>query len=605
MVKLTRKSVVMKIRKKPPQEEFVSQAVRTGGDGQDAQEIAFIDNALFHADHAEDELFGEGSERIEVADWHFISPSCLEADGPPIKTKVLTPKQEKLLFLRYNYARRRNRQAQIRGAIRGTFESLMIWRQRAQDARDALVNANMALVPAMLRRVNCPNVELEELISEGKLPHLAALGQHGCFKPLAATDAPSTPVAWSSFQTGVNPDKHNLADVVAPEARSCQPAPNGVQSRPFWSVLSEHGVFSCILRVPPAFPPQRFRGVQLSAIDVRGAGGTFSYYTTKPRPDGERIGDEVRAVARCGDIVRAELAGPRNPRRADRPAPKIPFTVTIRDRESAVLKIAGARHELRQGRYTDWIKVRFRRAPGVKARGLCRFLLLGAEPEFQLYATPVHVDPESPAMPISHPAVYSVYLAKRQGPFATLGLAEDARAHSERILDDEHFIEQCLEGDREREAMFFDALDKVDRGLVVCVFDGADLLQRAFRRDIDGEHPVQAEISSENSRSVIEDQYRRMDDLVGRTVARCAGADARLLVISAYGFSVNRSLLPGVLFSDRPVEAEAPRLIDIGPTVLNLFGVPVPEYMDGQTLRVGETANISPAAQNDDLPGAI
>jgi len=445
----------------------------------------------------------------------------------------------------------------------------------------------------------------QELISEGKLPHLAALGQHGCFKPLAATDAPSTPVAWSSFQTGVNPDKHNLADVVAPEARSCQPAPNGVQSRPFWSVLSEHGVFSCILRVPPAFPPQRFRGVQLSAIDVRGAGGTFSYYTTKPRPDGERIGDEVRAVARCGDIVRAELAGPRNPRRADRPAPKIPFTVTIRDRESAVLKIAGARHELRQGRYTDWIKVRFRRAPGVKARGLCRFLLLGAEPEFQLYATPVHVDPESPAMPISHPAVYSVYLAKRQGPFATLGLAEDARAHSERILDDEHFIEQCLEGDREREAMFFDALDKVDRGLVVCVFDGADLLQRAFRRDIDGEHPVQAEISSENSRSVIEDQYRRMDDLVGRTVARCAGADARLLVISAYGFSVNRSLLPGVLFSDRPVEAEAPRLIDIGPTVLNLFGVPVPEYMDGQTLRVGETANISPAAQNDDLPGAI
>jgi RNA polymerase primary sigma factor len=169
MVKLTRKSVVMKIRKKPPQEEFVSQAVRTGGDGQDAQEIAFIDNALFHADHAEDELFGEGSERIEVADWHFISPSCLEADGPPIKTKVLTPKQEKLLFLRYNYARRRIRQAQIRGAIRGTFESLMIWRQRAQDARDALVNANMALVPAMLRRVNCPNVELEELISEGNV----------------------------------------------------------------------------------------------------------------------------------------------------------------------------------------------------------------------------------------------------------------------------------------------------------------------------------------------------------------------------------------------------------------------------------------------------
>ncbi len=448
----------------------------------------------------------------------------------------------------------------------------------------------------------------QELISEGKLPHLAALARHGCFKPLTATDAPNAPVAWISFQTGVNPDKHNLVDFLDPEAQSCRPAPKCVRSRPFWSALGDHGVFSCILRVPPAFPPQRFRGVQLSAIDVRdlrGARGTFSYYTTKPRPDGERIGDEVRTVARCRNVVRAELAGPRNPRRADRPAPKIPFTVTIRDRESAVLKIAGARHELRQGRYTDWIKVGFRHALGVKARGLCKFLLLGAEPEFQLYATPVHVDPESPAMPISHPAVYSVYLAKRQGPFATFGLAEDARAHSERILDDEHFIEQCLDGDREREAMFFDALDKVDRGLVVCVFDGADLLQRAFRRDIDRNHPVQSEISRGTSRSVIEDHYRRMDDLVGRTVARCAGDDARLLVISGHGFCIDRSLMPGVLFCNRPVGAEAPRLVDIGPTVLKLFGVPIPEYMDGRALGVGETANISPAAQNDDLPGAI
>ena len=70
-------------------------------------------------------------------------------------------------------------------------------------------------------------------------------------------------------------------------------------------------------------------------------------------------------------------------------------------------------------------------------------------------------------MPIGYPSVYPLYLAKRQGPFATLGLAEDTWALNEHVLGDEHFLQQCLDIDREREAMFFDWLDKVQRGLCV------------------------------------------------------------------------------------------------------------------------------------------
>ncbi len=54
---------------------------------------------------------------------------------------------------------------------------------------------------------------------------------------------------------------------------------------------------------------------------------------------------------------------------------------------------------------------------------------------------------------------------------------------------------------------------------------------------------------------------------------------------------IDRSLVPGVLFCDRPVEADAPRLIDVGPTVLRLFGVPVPEYMDGRPLAIAADAS--------------
>ena len=123
-------------------------------------------------------------------------------------------------------------------------------------------------------------------------------------------------------------------------------------------------------------------------------------------------------------------------------------------------------------------------------RGVCKFLLLSTTPEFGLYVTPINIDPEKPAMPVGYPSVYSMYLAKKQGTFATLGLAEDTWALNEGVLSDDHFIQQCLDMDDERETMFLDAIDKVPRGLVACVFDGTDRLQHTFWRDIDETHPA-------------------------------------------------------------------------------------------------------------------
>ena len=639
----------------------------------------------------------------------------------------------------------------------------------------------------------------QELLAEGKLPHMAALRAQGCFKPLGTTLPPISPVAWSSFQTGANPGKHNIFDFLAPDSRTYQPRLSSVEiraprrsvrlgkyrfplgkasvrllrkSRPFWSVLSDHGVFNCILRVPITFPAEKLRGVQLSAMcvpDLRGTQGMFSYYTTNPGPNGEEIGGEVHTVSRNGNRIRAELMGPENPLRADGAVLRLPFVVRILDDSRAVLEIHGARHELRRGEYTQWIKVRFRAAPGIAIHGLCKFLLLSAGEEFALYVTPINIDPEKPALAISYPPVYSVYLAKRQGPFGTLGLAEDTWALNDHRLSDEQFIEQSTAMDREREAMFFDALDKSPRGLCVCVFDGTDRLQHTFWRDIDREHPAHArtpgvgapalggkkngngkeeppkggtptdEESPEGgtpTRRVIEDVYRRMDALVGRTLKKIRGTDTLLMIVSDHGFSTFRrgvdlnrwleangylaveegrrgekylagidwsrtrafaiglagiflnvkgkysrgivdpageaemlrediaarlaklvdpetgtgavkrvyrasdvyvgpyrdnapdlivgyergyraswetavgrvtqevfhsnrkawsgdhcidpSLVPGVLFSSRPIETERPRLMDIGPTVLDLFGVAIPEYMDGVPLSVGE-----------------
>jgi predicted AlkP superfamily phosphohydrolase/phosphomutase len=618
----------------------------------------------------------------------------------------------------------------------------------------------------------------QRLLAEGKLPHLAALQKQGCFKPLGSTLPPISPVAWSSFQTGVNPGKHNIFDFLIPDPHTYQPKLSSVEirpprrsirlgkyrwylgkadvrllrkSRPFWSILSDHGIFNCVLRVPITFPPEKLRGVQLSAMcvpDLRGTQGTFSHYTTRKRDEGEKTGGEVHVVARHGNTVRGNLLGPTHPLNADLGPLKVPFTVTVKEKDRAVLKVGGTKYMLRKDEYTDWVQVCFRGGPGVKVYGVCKFLLLDTEPEFELYVTPVNIDPENPVMAVGYPAVYPVYLAKQQGPYATLGLAEDTWGLSENVLGDDHFLQQCLDFDREREAMFFDGLDKVPRGLCVCVFDGTDRMQHMFWRYLDEKHPARPKEVPAKHRHVIEDLYCRMDDLVGRTMARCRGKDTLLMVLSDHGFNtfrrgidlnrwleengylvvddalrhkehlagvdwsrtrafaigltgiflnikdkyaqgivepgeeaeelreeiagrlaavldpengakaikrvyqapkvyrgpykeqapdlvvgyergyrvsweaaigkttrevfhvntkawsgdhcVDPSVVPGVLFCNRPVEAANPRLLDIGPTVLEMFGVAVPDYMDGKALAVGEPGEPRPSGSGEE-----
>jgi predicted AlkP superfamily phosphohydrolase/phosphomutase len=154
-----------------------------------------------------------------------------------------------------------------------------------------------------------------------------------------------------------------------------------------------------------------------------------------------------------------------------------------------------------------------------------------------LYVSPININPEKPALPIGYPAAYPVYLAKQQGSYATLGLAEDTWGLSEEALNDAEFLQQLRDIEVEREAMFFDALSKVSEGLVVCVFDGPDRLQHMFWRYHDPDHPARPAYAPTGSEHAIADLYRRMDHLVGRTMQRCTDDGTVLLVLSDHGFN--------------------------------------------------------------------
>jgi predicted AlkP superfamily phosphohydrolase/phosphomutase len=245
------------------------------------------------------------------------------------------------------------------------------------------------------------------------------------------------------------------------------------------------------------------------------------------------------------------------------------MTVTRHDRErSLTIDISGHRVDLVPGMLSNWIPLSFRAAPFVTVRGMCRMQITEFGEHVSLYLTPISLDPERPAMPISHPAYYAPYLAARIGPYSTLGLAEDTTALNDGIVDDETFLTQTWDIDLERQQMFFTALDRLDTGSLVCVFDATDRVQHMFWRDRDPIHPARRN-GQARTPDAIDEQYRRNDEFLGQVMEKLREGDL-LMVLSDHGFS---SFRRGVNLNRW--------LLDSGYLYMKTDGDPAAEWLTG------------------------
>ena len=456
------------------------------------------------------------------------------------------------------------------------------------------IRGQRAFARAKVRRVVIVGLDgmeptlVEQYMADGRMPNLARLREKGHYSRLATTLPALTPTAWASFLTGCNPGKHNVFDFLTRDKRTYLPALSSVQitsgkrpairllrkGRPFWNLLGEHGIFSSIIRVPITFPPEKFRGVLLSAMcvpDLRGSQGTFSFYTTRSEGEADYTGGDQIRVTRDGNRVSSALIGPRIQAKGSSVTLKCPFTADIDDAtESVRVTVGETTFALKRRQYSPWVRVRFDGGFRKKVHGICQFQLREVKPHFELYVTPIQIDPDKPAFPIAFPTVFSMYLSKRQGPFATLGFAEDTWAHNEEILDDPGFLHQCLEADAERETMLMDALDKVRRGLIVCVFDSTDRVNHMYWRYLDPKHPARNGFGDEKLTNAIPDHYARIDVMIGRLMARCDDPDTVFMVLSDHGA---RSFRRGIDLNRW--------LIDNGYMVLKPDAVPDTRYLAG------------------------
>ena len=407
----------------------------------------------------------------------------------------------------------------------------------------------------------------DRFMAEGKLPNFERLARQGGYHRLTTTFPSVSPVAWSSFATGTHPAKHNIYDFLDRDRKTYLPVLSSTKigsidrflklgklrlplekpelrllrkSKPFWTILGEHNIWSTVLRVPITFPPDKFYGAQLAAMcvpDLLGTQGTFLYFTTRPSDVRFKEGGLRVPLEPNGDGFHASIEGPPNQFFEGSPPMTLPLTIEPQpEMRRAVVEIGDERHELTVGKLSDWIELTFKAIPGVDVAGIARMMVTEMGDHLSLYVTPIAFDPEKPAMPISHPGYYATYLSKMIGPFSTLGLAEDTWALNEEVIDDGTFLELTRDIDREREAMFFAALEKLRQGALVCVFDATDRIQHMFWRYLEEGHPAARGREGAPHRNAIEELYRSNDALVGRVMQRLGEGDV-LMVLSDHGFT--------------------------------------------------------------------
>jgi len=408
-----------------------------------------------------------------------------------------------------------------------------------------------------------PNL-VREFVARGQMPAFAQLMRAGGLRALETTASPESPAAWASFATGVNPGKHNIYDFLVRDPATYRPGAGMTRTQPptflfdwiptsrphvtslrggtsFWVTAGRAGVRSTILTVPLTFPPEDVpNGELVSGLpvpDIRGTMGTFSYFATDLRPSDEghsEFGGIVKRLTFNGDTATATLVGPRNP---IVPTEDVTLPMTIkwtRGTDRASIRIGSEAVTLVAGAWSKWINVDFRINVFVRLHGMVQLYLVAGD-EMRLYVSPVNIRPDAPPVPISAPASLAADIARRMGPFRTLGWAEPTWPLNEERLDEKAFMDDVYRAFDDRAQVILDRLTKRRWDLFVGVIESTDRVQHMMYRLIDPNHPMyDKDLAARYGDSILR-IYRRADQLVDQ-VSELVEPGTTILVVSDHGF---------------------------------------------------------------------
>lgn len=402
---------------------------------------------------------------------------------------------------------------------------------------------------------------------------------------LGTATPPQSPVAWSNFITGRNPGGHGVFDFIHRDPKTYGVAPSTVTTgestriplpgqwqfpiegggdsnrsgKAFWTILGEHGVPASVWRMPINFPVEPGEGYSIPGMmtpAVDSAYGEMTFYSTSPPL--EHLGsDKVKQLSRPRNgIVRTSVIGPVNSFKESAPREQVPLAIYVdEERGSVALELEDQVVVLEPGEWSRFLNVSFDMLPmhAMSMAGIVRFYLRSIEPELELYASPINVDPYAPISPISHPDDASAEIADYLGgAYYTQGMAEDVGSRKKDLLTVDEFMQQTSLVFDERGRMLDMALERFageeQGGLLFFYYSTVDLCSHMMWRHTDEEHPHhEPEVAAHDSswwsgregstwKDFHRDVYAKMDDVLGE-VRAAVGEDTPIIVMSDHGFA--------------------------------------------------------------------
>jgi RNA polymerase sigma factor (sigma-70 family) len=158
----------------------ISRATRERVDALLLENFAFMDSPIFRRKGIEKELFSfDVVPQLPLTSWY--QPTRDEAiensmTGAP---QLMSAAEERLMFYRFNYCKRRlsqlKRKIAADGLTRETAAEFLDWHRKFEHFREYLVRTNLALVLAMAKRTRLGDVDFAEFVSEGNMALLRAV----------------------------------------------------------------------------------------------------------------------------------------------------------------------------------------------------------------------------------------------------------------------------------------------------------------------------------------------------------------------------------------------------------------------------------------------
>lgn len=409
---------------------------------------------------------------------------------------------------------------------------------------------------------------VDAMFAANELPNLAKLRDEGSYKPLTSAIPPQSPSAWSSFITCKNTGAHGIYDfVVRDPAGRLGPFPkpgfgrtehttldaNGTVTQParfvsyrkgdsFWKVADGQGLKVTSLMVPFAFPADDMtQGHMLCGLgvqDIRGTDSSFFSFSDTYEKQESIAGGALYPLVFEGDTAKVTIPGARDTRnKFGNPGAFVEADLSFKvDRASHTVEVMTplATITAKKGEWSQWVRWTFELSPSYSVHSISRFYVIDAGEHVNIYMACLQYDPKSPYIRFTTPESFSGELEDRYGLYKTIGWDFDTHALRKDTLTEDAFLTDVAQTMAWHERLVLDEMDK-EKNMLIAAWTGPDRVSHMFWRFRDPKHPLYTEEGAKKYGRAVEDTYKKMDEIVGKVVAKL-GPDDLFMILSDHGF---------------------------------------------------------------------